>query len=172
MRRLETVVNVIAGVAVLGLLGNTIADVGLRYLANSPLRGTNELVSYWWMPTIAVLGFYVAENMSEHIDVPMVYERLSPASQLVLTVVARIVSIVFCGAVAIFATRQALEAQRVGEYAGADEIPIWPARIVFAIGMYLFVLALVLRLWVEWRDRKPQPSETEQLTEDSLALLQ
>ena len=172
MRRLQTATNVIAGVAVLGLLINTIADVSLRYLANSPLRGTNELVSYWWMPTIAVLGFYVAENMSEHIDVPMVYERLSPASQLILTVVARIVNIAFSVVVAIFATKQALEAQHIGEYAGADEIPVWPARIVFAVGMYLFVLALCLRLWVEWRDRKPQPPEAEQFTEESLALLQ
>ena len=44
--------GVIAAGATLILMVHIIVDVAMRYLANAPLPGTIEVVSYWWMVLI------------------------------------------------------------------------------------------------------------------------
>lgn len=64
--------------AALGMVINVFLDVVMRFGMNTPIQGTNQFVSYWWMLPLVFFGLAAAQHYGEHTDLPIVYERWTP----------------------------------------------------------------------------------------------
>lgn len=69
---------VLGSIAALGMVINVFLDVALRFGLNTPIQGTNQFVSYWWMLPLVFFGLTAAQYYDEHTDPPIIFERLDP----------------------------------------------------------------------------------------------
>lgn len=151
---------IIGGAAVLALMVNVVGDVSLRYLFRAPIPNTLSYVSFWWMVPISALGIAVAQRGGENIDVPLVFERLQPASQKHLAILGNSITILFLLFVIYFGMQGARQNMAAGEYA-TGAVPIWPLRFIVPLSFAVVVLQLVVDT-VDWvRGDAEQPSSSD-----------
>lgn len=119
-----------------------------RSLFDAPIYGTNEIVEYWYLPIVALLGIPAAQLQKEHITVTMATERARPATASVFTVFACILGGLVSLAFAWFGLMKALENTAIGSTADVSDIITWPVYflvpIVFVLLAALYVLDAVL----------------------------
>jgi len=137
----------VAGVFLLVLMVNIVADVVLRATTGKPLAGTLELVSQWWMPLLVFFGLGYAQYRDEHIRVTVVSERLGAGlakvaeSLTLLIAVAIVLVLTWAGwneAVRSFELREAMT--------GTLGLPVWPMKFVMVAGFLGLVVELLLSL--------------------------
>jgi TRAP-type C4-dicarboxylate transport system permease small subunit len=138
------VLILLGSLAVLGLMLNVVADVVGRFLFNRPMRGTIEYVSFWWMVPLSMFGFAVAQRVKEHIDVPLIFDRLQSRSQRLTAVLGNLLTAGFAGVIVFFGARGALRQMATGERTGATQVAIWPMRFIVPIAVGIFILQLLL----------------------------
>ena len=119
-----------------------------RSLFDAPIYGTNEIVEYWYLPIVALLGIPAAQLQKEHITVTMAIERARPATASVFRVFACILGALVSLAFAWFGLMKALENMAIGSTADVSDIITWPVYflvpIVFVLLAALYVLDAVL----------------------------
>lgn len=154
-----TVAEVIAGAAVLGLMLLVVADVSLRYLAGSPIRGTIDYVAFLLMPAIVALGFAVAERTGDHIGNPTLLNRLGDSDRRNLVRIGGVLLVAFLVFQIWTSWGRAVDSLESAEFSpGGLSLPLWPARFVIPVGMALFMLEVVRRLLRDER-RTAEPGE-------------
>lgn len=165
---LEKVLSSIAAVGIIGMMLHTIVHALARHLFNAPLPGTNELVTYWYMPIITLIGFVVAQWRNEHISVSLLFDRLRDRNQFEYVVFGRVLGILLCGGFVWFGLLEALESMRIGGKAGVTAIPSWPvAFLVPASFSALAILYLREVLTGESAVTEPAPVSTAQPGHDT-----
>lgn len=133
----------IAGVLTLLLCLTIVADVIARWLA-IPLAGVLELSQYLFMPVIVFLALSYAQSVGEHIRATVLIDRLSVSGALVVNLVAQAVTFLTCVILAIAATLSAEHATTIQLQAiGAVQFPLWPIKIVAAVGLYMLALQVL-----------------------------
>ena len=68
----DKILSVLTAIALIVMMLHVVAHALLRYFFNSPIYGTNEIVAYWYLPMIALLGIPAAQLQKEHITVSLV----------------------------------------------------------------------------------------------------
>lgn len=134
------------------LMIHVVLDTFLRYAFNSPLPGTTEYVQHWYMVGIAFLGFAVAERRGEHIEAPLIFDRLPPTLQREFTFVSVLLTIGVLLFIAWWGWEQAMTQLERGERGGAARTTIWPTRFFVPLGALALAIELIPRLAV-WRER-------------------
>lgn len=129
--------------AVAAMLFHVVTEVVSRGLFNTPLRGTLEISSYWYLGGIAFIGMWLAFVHNEHISVDLVTARLKPGAQWVMYLFGAAVTFIFLALVFWFSIEAAFDAMAKGEYIGADRVPVWPIRFMVPIGVGAFLISLV-----------------------------
>ncbi|MBF9033311.1 TRAP transporter small permease subunit [Rhodobacterales bacterium HKCCE2091] len=153
---------VIAIVATVLMTGHVLADVTARYFFNSPLPGTLEIATHYYLIPMTFLPLAAVELHREHIVVEAFTHFLPDAWNTVLDVVVRLI----CLAVLIlFTWRTGLEAMdstaHNEEYTAIFfDVPVWPARWVLPLSFAAFALALLSNLL-----RPPPPADDPFLEE-------
>ena len=61
--------------AVIVMMLHIVIHALTRSLFDAPIYGTNEIVEYWYLPIVALLGIPAAQLQKEHITVTMAIER-------------------------------------------------------------------------------------------------
>jgi len=149
------VLEVVASLAVVAILIHVIANVILRTFFNSPIPGTNELVGNWYLPIIAFVGFVVAKTRREHIEATLLYDKVSPKNQLLLSIVVNFAAAV---ALAFFAWFTFVEAQHGFETlrtSGVTGVPIWPVLWIVPFGFGVLAVMYALDAIGEIRAKTP-----------------
>src|SRR5690606_24283549 len=90
----------IGGGAVAVMTLNILLDASMRSMFSSPIPGTLEYVQYWWMILIAFGWLALASYTGEHIDAPILSDRLTPRVQIIWNLVAQLATIAFIGIMA------------------------------------------------------------------------
>lgn len=121
--------------ALLHILANALS----RHFFDHPIIATNELVEYWYMPVLALVGFLVAHNRNEHIQVSLIVDRLPAANKAEYVVFGRAVSIVVFLGLACFGLLEAWKNFSVGMTAGVTSIVVWP--VSFLVPLVFLALA-------------------------------
>jgi TRAP-type C4-dicarboxylate transport system permease small subunit len=134
--------------AAIFMMFHVTADVTGRTLFNSPLEGTTEMVSAYYMVAVAYLPWaWIARN-DAHIRVET-FTVFLPASILVwLDIVVKIVTAICVSFFVWRAILRAIQTMGSGEVwqAGTKYLIIWPSRWVLPIAGGMMVLYLVLRI--------------------------
>lgn len=133
----------VAGVLamVLGLL--IVADVVMRLL-HRPITGVLEITQYVLMPLLVFLSLAFAQSIGEHIRATILVDRLKPSDALVANLSAQAASLVATVTLAIAAIASASFATEIQLVAlSAIEVPVWPAKILVALGLILLAVQIV-----------------------------
>src|SRR5699024_5462212 len=121
---------------------------------NQPIAGSIEYVSYWYMVAIAFCGIALAERYGEHIDAPLVFDRLPRSVRKEFTIVARVLTVLLMIAIAWWGWHEALRQYEFREQGGAAGVPIWPGRFLVPLGATACALEVVIRTFIPDRSAR------------------
>lgn len=134
--------------AVIVMMVHIVIHALLRSVFDAPIYGTNEIVEYWYLPIVALLGIPAAQLQKQHITVTMGLERMRPSTASVFTVFACLLGALVALAFAWFGFGRALENMAIGSTADVSDIITWPVYflvpIVFGLLAALYVLDAVV----------------------------
>lgn len=140
-RGLSKGLTVVTAVAIIVMMGHIVLHALMRSLFNTPIYGTNEIVEYWYLPVVALLGIPAAQLQKEHITVSMVTERARTSTTAVFTVFACVLGALVSLGFAWFGLMKALENTAIGSTADVSDVITWP---VYFLVPLIFVLMAVL----------------------------
>jgi TRAP-type C4-dicarboxylate transport system permease small subunit len=139
------------GAVVIGLMAvHVMADVSSRYLFNSPLPGTIEVVSLYYMVAIIYLPLAYVQSRRQHIVVLQFTDWLPERGRQLLDAMVGVLATAVLFVLAWRGTMEAIRATAVGQQsiAGTHAITVWPARwfVLFGLGvMALYTVTQCLR---------------------------
>ena len=138
--RLSRVAQVIAGIALTGMMGLTVADVTLRAFGR-PIVGSYEVVA---LMGALVVGFSLPFTswVRGHIYVDFLLQKLSRGPRLGFHFSTRILGIVLFSLIAWNLFKMGLDLQKSGEVSPTLQIPFYP--VVFGVGICCLLQSLVL----------------------------
>ncbi len=139
-----------AGIAAVFLAGITlimVAEIIGRFVFNSPIHGTYEVVTIS-MGVLFPIGFAFAVVQGRHIRVTSFTERLSPKGQSIMLLVSYILAFTVTGMMAHKAVQAAIKSVVVGEVitGGVYRFSSAPGKIVFAYAVILFCMAFLIQI--------------------------
>lgn len=138
--------------AIAAMLLHVVAEVIARGVFNTPLTGTLEITTYWYLGGIAFIGLWQACVHNEHISVDLLTARLQPGAQWVLYIFGAVIVFLFLVLLFWFSLGAAFEAMDNGEYIGADRVPVWPMRFIVPVGVGAFMLSIISQVIRVLRD--------------------
>ena len=162
IRRAGDVTAVLAAVVSAGIMLGIVVDVVNREITGRSVPGMLELVETF-MVVVVFLGLAHAEATGTHVRMglvtrvlPHLWRRMARAFAMVVCMLG---SAWFCYVTAL----RALDATTAREVRpGLLRFPVWPARIIVAVGFGLLVLEYGVRVWEELR----RPSEDRDASTD------
>src|SRR5699024_11101198 len=103
----------------------------------APITGTNEIVTFYYLPLVALLGIPAAQLKREHITVTLFIDRMGERAAVALTVIACAIGAALSIGFAYFGLLEAVGNFESGSTAGVTAIITWPiyflVPIVFAL---------------------------------------
>ncbi len=141
---LTHVLNWAGYVSLAGIVIVTFVDVAGRYCMNKPLVGSLEILEL----SMAVLGgfaMFYTTTRGGHISVDLFYVRFSRRKQ---TAVNRFGSLLGFGTWVIIAYQVYLlgmHMMKSGDFTSLLHIPIFPFQFIFALGILLYSLTLLIQ---------------------------
>lgn len=119
-------------------------DVAIRFSTGGSLRGATEF-AVLLLVALIFLGFAGAEAKGENYSVTLLTERLPFGGKVAFFALARLISASTIGLLAYLSWLKAIAATRAGEQSyGVIAFPIWPSRIIVAVGLTLLALQLLV----------------------------
>ena len=139
----EVWLNYGANLAIFIIMVVTVADVFMRYIFNSPVRGAYEL-SETMMVGAVFLALAYTQKQKGHVSVQIFSSRLPAKAQTLLATIILFLSFGVFVLITWQGGRMAWEALIIGDYTeGTVEWPLWPGRAVVAVGAGLLCLRLM-----------------------------
>lgn len=133
-----------------GLMLGICADVFRREVTGRSIPGMIELIETF-MVIVVFLGLAHAEAVGTHVRMSLVTNALPARVRRVV----KSFGMLACGLGATWFTwataHRALQSLESGEVKpGLLRFPVWPARIVIAVGFAILIVEYVARVWEEW----------------------
>lgn len=147
---MDKVLSVLTAIAVVAMMLHVVLHALMRFFLNSPLYGTNEIVAYWYLPIVALLGIPAAHLQNEHITVVLLVENLSKKVRNIFMIFACAMSALVSFGFMIYGFREAMDKMGMGATAGVTDIITWPVYflvpLVFFAMTALYVLEIVIAI--------------------------
>ena len=132
------------------------ADVILRYVANEPLMGTLETVSYYYMVFAVFLPLAYVERAGEHIRVDLFVQLMPRRLQLALYLAGSAIGLAYFGVRAYQSYLDALRStERLETIMSNFLFYIWPSRWALPVGFAAVVLAVMANMAKAVASRRP-----------------
>lgn len=154
------VLLVIGAVAVVVMMLHIVVNAIMRSVGDAPLTGTNEYVTYWYMPLVAMLGFIVAQRARSHTEAAVVFDRLPRRNRFELRVIGLLLVAVMCGGFAYFGWIEAVHNWELELTGGVIGVVIWP--VTFLVPITYAVLAVQVLTEVVLLSRRPDRLDSEE----------
>jgi TRAP-type C4-dicarboxylate transport system permease small subunit len=153
--RITWVMRVLSGLVILAMMAATVYDVIMRYAFASPTEWALILTA----AGVLAATFFALPHLAAihgHIDMDLVYRRLSPLGKRVADVVTGVATLAFAAAMAWLGYRAALTAYVGGLVtSGNFSIPIWTLYALVYIGGLGLLLVVLLSPWRRSDDDQP-----------------
>lgn len=125
----------------------TVIDVVMSRVFNSPIEGNMEVVSVYHMVLVVFLPLAMVELRHEHINADLFVQMLSEPLQRLVYVFGCLVSLGFFGTLCYQTWIDAIESLKIGEVLmGSVYVPVWPAKFALPIGFLAMLLVIVLHI--------------------------
>ncbi len=154
VRSLGRVMAVIGALISAVIMLGISADVVWRQVTGRSIPGMLELVETF-MVMVVFLGLAHAEAAGVHVRMTLVTRVLPDLAQRLARTLAMVLCLLGSLWFAWTTGNRAVDSFLSGEIRmGLLRFPVWPARIVIAVGFTVFALEYVVRIWEEWRGRR------------------
>ena len=131
----------LAALGVICLILNVFVDVVGRKFFSAPWPGTIERTTYWWMPTLVLLGYAYAEYAQEHIKVTILLDALPERMRQIVEGVFGLLATLLLIALVYYTYQDAMKSFNFREITSSKPpVEIWPARFLAVIGIALLAL--------------------------------
>ena len=146
MNSLSSIFTVIGSAGILIIFVETVSDVIMNKIFNSPFPGATEIITSA-MP-ISVFGFLLAAQIKKrHITIDVIVSRLSGKWQIVLRFLAQGIGVYLLGLLTYLNIPLAIYAYRIGDHTGGNvPIPLYPAKIIIPLATGLIAIQLFIEL--------------------------
>ncbi|MFV0299022.1 MAG: TRAP transporter small permease subunit, partial [Hyphomicrobiaceae bacterium] len=135
--------SIVTGFATLMIVLSIVADVGGRALFNSPVHGATEF-SELLLVILVFTGLAAAQYNRQNFALDVLTRYLPDRAQSAIEHLGYLLCLVIVVLLAWLSTKQAINSFHRGETGfGIVPFPIWPARFVLAIGLWLLGLQFV-----------------------------
>lgn len=142
----------VGGLAVLFIMLVTVADVAMRYLFNSPIKGTLDLTQMAMVVIVfGAIGY--AGWTGRHIVVDMIPPVFPPAVERAWMAVVDLVGAAFMLGIAWQSVLATIDYAETGEVSFTLHIPLYPFFVVVGIGALVYAIVLLI---LATRPRKPE----------------
>jgi TRAP-type C4-dicarboxylate transport system permease small subunit len=146
VERLLMRLGIVSGFATLIITIIVVLDVAGRSLFNAPLHMSTEL-SELLLVVLVFLGLAAAQQNRQNYAIDIGTRALPQGLQVAIEHLGYLFSLVLVAVLAWLSTKQAISAFERGEAGfGIIPFPIWPARFILAIGLWLLALQFVCDL--------------------------
>lgn len=146
LARLSRSLGVGSSIAVLAITLAIVIDVAGRYLFNAPIDGASEF-AVTSMIAVVYFGLMAAQRSNGNFRVDMLVRVLPAVVQQVLEILWRIVTVVVLLLLAWLSTAEAVVSTQMGEASfGTIAFPVWPARILLAIGLWALTSQMLFEI--------------------------
>jgi len=144
VERLLLRLGIVSGFATLAIMLIVVIDVVGRAFFNAPLDSGIE-ISELLLVALVFFGLAAAQQERQNFAIDILVRHFSPGVQRGFEVVAYIFSLEIVIFLAWPSTKQALSSFERGETGfGMVPFPIWPARLILAVGFWLLALQFVI----------------------------
>ena len=144
------------GIMVAIMMVLTTADVFLRYVFNSPIKGNYELQTLM-MVAVVFFGLAWAQSKRGHIRMDVFSSRFSPTIQDFLNLLGDVIFLMIAGIITWQMAINGWQAFLSGDYLyGLIKFPVWPAKLAMVLGSGLVSLQLISGIILNplWRYQK------------------
>lgn len=132
--------GVLSGFATLIITLVIVLDVMGRWLLSAPLHMSTEL-SELLLVLLVFLGMGAAQQTRQNYAIDIVTRHLPNGVQLFIENLGYVFCLLLVGLLAWLSTKQAFSSFERGEAGfGIIPFPIWPARFILALGLWLLAL--------------------------------
>lgn len=155
----------LAGVALILMMLQTVADVCLRFLFNLPIEGNLEIISYYHMVAVVFLPLGLVELRHEHINVDLFINWFSRRNRNLFYILASAIGIIFVSMLFYRSFLDAVTATRINDVImGSILITVWPAKWALPIGFGCLLLAIAANVVMAVRNIETyEPGAAERL---------
>ncbi|MEM9146216.1 MAG: TRAP transporter small permease [Pseudomonadota bacterium] len=161
LERVALAVLLLGGIGLLMSMFLGVADIVGTQVLHVPVPGPYEITESS-MVLIVFGALAYAQIRRAHIRVELLHAQMGPRTQAAMDVIADLAALVFFGLLLWQAVLEAQYSLQIGEATvGLIRIPLWPARIVLAVGTGLLILQLLVDLVIDLgrvRTGAPAPS--------------
>ncbi|HSV17729.1 MAG TPA: TRAP transporter small permease [Casimicrobiaceae bacterium] len=150
---------VVAGVLVALIMLVTCLDVLSRTAVNRSIQGASELVVLF-LVALVFLGLAGAQASGSNFSVTILVRLLSRKARRVISAMTTLIALVAVGFLTWFSWTRAIASVAAREESyGVIPFPVWPSRLIIAIGLTMLVVQLLVELF--WpRERRDQDVPT------------
>jgi len=143
MSLLEKSLIGLASLALLVLTGLTTADALGRYLINSPIPGTGEIIEDYFMIALIFLPLSYSFMQEGHVHVTVIERYFPKAVKWAVGKVNLLLSFVFFCLITLAGWDRFIEAWRIDEISTSSVgYPMWPCYLMVPIGCGLLCLRI------------------------------
>lgn len=136
----------ISGFATLAITLIVVCDVGFRTVLNAPIDGAVEL-SELLLVILVYLGLAAAQQQRQNFAIDVATRHLPAKLQVLIEAAGYAFCIAIVAALAWPSSKQAFSSFERGEAGfGLVAFPLWPARAILAIGLWLLALQFAIDL--------------------------
>ncbi|MBY6196371.1 TRAP transporter small permease subunit [Vibrio hangzhouensis] len=144
--RLESLLNLIAGLVIISLVALATVNILGRWLFSAPISGYIDWVEQA-MAFIAFLGIAYTQRLGGHIRMDIVIGRMHGRwlwfTELLTTLLMLLVTLVLIYGSYLHFWR----AYSIGDSSLDINLPTWPAKLVVPVALTVLALRLILQIW-------------------------
>lgn len=146
-RWIANIVGLLGAIGVIVMMLHITVDVLCRVILGSPLVGTNEIVSRYYMIAVAFLPLAWVERRNGMIAVELFDSLLGRGARLVGDLLVAVVSIAVLLLITWTSWHEAVAAYQKDAFVMAvgSRIPVWPTYYMIPVGCFLAAIIVVLR---------------------------
>lgn len=146
--RVENLWAAVACIALLLMMLITVIDVVLRYVFNSPLEWSSDIVSRYLLVSAFFLTLSYALRKDVHVGIDFVFRRLPARSRRILAVVGNVSSLFFFSMILIAGVTVTWEAWSSQEVPfGGLTWPTWTSYVFVPLGVIVLVARILFQVF-------------------------
>ena len=143
----------LGGVAVTLMMLQIGADIIGKYVFNTPVPATLEIVAWYYMIAAIYLPIAYVQFHRKHLTVELFTQNLPPRKMAWVEGFTSVLSFAYVGTLFVLALHSAIEETRLGEAQDATffDLPVWPSRWFLPIPLFFMLVVIIVQGWNDFR---------------------
>ena len=142
---IENTFNMVAAVAIFGLMILGVLQIGLRSIFNIPIEGYVDLVELS-MALLAFLGAAYCQRLGGHIRMEVLVGRFKGRALWATEVFGTVAALIIIGILIWYSADHFWRAYTLGDTSIDAEYPVWPSKLIVPIAFSAWFIRLGIQL--------------------------